>query len=230
METETSETFQHCTVEEGRVVDMSGIVNKDFYWDANYRIAWVLKETNSGDPDFEICKWLDTYLPIDKKVPRRIALASYGILNDEEDCYGLNPNNYDVKSSLRDIAWINISDESGGPSTSYSRLKYLYRKNRDRVLSILEEVEPNIIILCGICSVLWDDLTGDWFEYELRKLKFYDYDIGIGAYTQEEGDSPLFLETRHPGERSMSDRDYASQIIQAVRAWEDGCFDFAEEW
>ena len=67
---------------------MSGIVNCDYYYDAQYQIAWILKETNSEDTNFDVCYWLDSYLPVDKKVPRRIAMASYGILNDEEDAYG----------------------------------------------------------------------------------------------------------------------------------------------
>lgn len=209
---------------------MSGIVNCDYYYDAQYQIAWILKETNSEDTTFDVCYWLDSYLPVDKKVPRRIAMASYGILNDEEDAYGYNVNNYDVKSSLKEIAWINISDYPGGSSTSYTRLKRLYQENRSEFWDKLDEANPNIIILCGTCSVLWDDLTGGYYDYNLNKLEFYDDSINTRAYLQEDDCGPLIIEVKHPSEREYNDRYYASQIIKAVRAWENNEYSLVEEW
>lgn len=83
---------------------MYSIVNQKRYWNASYQICWVLKESNSRDGSFHVQRWVDTYLPVDKKVPRRIALSSYGILQGAEDAEDLDAYDDEVKASLRDIA------------------------------------------------------------------------------------------------------------------------------
>ena len=211
-------------------LNLSGIVNEELYWKVKYKIAWILKETNSEDPNFEICSWLDKYLPVDKKVPKRVALASYGILNNETNAYALNPKDYKVKSSLREIAWINISDEPGGASTSSARLNSLYKTNQQKVLSQIKQVKADIIIFGGTCSLLWNDLYENCFSHYLNKLGFFDGKVKIKAYLQENNSGPLLVETSHPAERSMMDCDYASQIIMAVRAWEKDEYKLLKEW
>ncbi len=209
---------------------MSGIVNEELYKKSKYKIAWILKETNSEDPNFEICSWLDKYLPVDKKVPRRVALSSYGILNKEPNANAFDSKEYKVKSALREIAWINISDEPGGASTSSARLNSLYKTNQQKVLSQIRNIDADIIIFGGTLYQLWNDLYKNCFELLLNKLEFSCCNITINAYLQENNSEPLILEVLHPAERKMSDHDYSSQIIMAVRAWEKGEYRLLKEW
>ena len=209
---------------------MYSIVNQKRYWNASYQICWVLKESNSGDGSFHVQRWVDTYLPVDKKVPRRIALSSYGILQGAEDAEDLDAYDDEVKASLRDIAWINIGEHPGGSSTSWSRLEMLYAQNRIRVLAEMEAAKPDIVIFGGTCSLLWNDLVGGYFSYHLQHLHFHDESLDERAYQDADDEGPLFLEMPHPGVRKWRDQEYASRIIRMVRAWERGAYDLETEW
>jgi hypothetical protein len=119
-----------------KIID--GIINKELYEKAKYKILWILKEGNvdKEDPDEErnLCDEIndiveDTGVEQHRKnaraIPtfRKVIYASYGILYPEVSWLDIpfaDEGAYDV---FKEIAYININKEPGGHVSDNDKIK-----------------------------------------------------------------------------------------------------------
>lgn len=210
-----------------------GIIDRKYYNNAHYKIAWVLKEANNkGNGPLDIRKYLHDYRPVNDLTPRRVALTCAGINDtDCDDTYELDCNSDYVRNQLLSIAWININKEGGSSTTDSKRIKEYYAQNKNTVFNQIYEADPEIIIFGGTFWLFWDDLKRRGAN--IKKLDFHYFDSDCYCYVDvNNSNSPLYIETDHPSHTRKwpRDNDYSSDIVEAVRAWEEGNYELIDSW
>ena len=143
------------------VYDIRGYLNSK-------RIMWVLKESYGSENGYKLFDdeyWnkpsenRDKILMHMKKnlTLRRLAQISYALENNLEASEArqkvLEP--YEYVNTLRTIGYVNTGKRISGSSstTSYSRLRQLYREGGELVLKQLELYKPRIIVFAGTFNV-----------------------------------------------------------------------------
>lgn len=194
-----------------------GIVNEEKYFKSNLKILWVCKEPYDKREDEtvrfslrdEINSSPQVYYTI--KVMRRIALASYCVLNNAT--YQQALADIDVSLALQSIAYINLS-KLPALTNSSGRDKYfsnVYNKCKTVLLRQITEYKPDVVIFGGTCYHFMEDLglnfkNGINLDYQQRSV-FYHND-------------KIFIDSCHPSFRSLpSEENFCKSISEAVKTW-----------
>lgn len=201
-----------------------GIVNIEEYLQSKYRILWILKESNdvrngkgggwklNVSMNEDMKDWKEKSRT-GKTTFKRIILTTYGIENNFMQMEDIpNINTLDVFTSIKQIALINVKKIPGGSSSFGKQIALAYKENRHILLKQIELYNPNIIIGGNTLQYFIKDLA---VQNELKKK------IGNRYYYPEE--KKLFIAAYHPNVRpkTISEKDYCNQIINAVKDWEE---------
>ena len=208
----------------GMNIPIDGIVDYSIYGTSGYRLCWILKEANNkGNGTLNLIQYLH-YLPINDRVPRRVALTSAYINGENPDSVKT------LGAQLLTISWININKEGGGSSSSYSKIKKAFDQNEAQLFFQIEEARPEIVIFGGTFSFFWNSLIRQGCM--MRKLEFTSETIiHPYCYLDISCQYPfLFIEAYHPAYRRVKDIDYAMYISKAVHAWETGEWKLVSQW
>jgi hypothetical protein len=181
---------------------IDGIVNAEFYNDAEIKILWILKEVNhDGSLDDwnmpEILQDLKTEHGIEKgfeKTFAPIVHLSYGILNKKT--WSEVPYHYDepnIIDTLKYIAYINVKKTSGSSSIHYSSLENAYNENKVFLFNQINKINPDIIIYGGTFYLFEND---NLIFLENKNIKH------ISAY--------------HPSQRTISHEKYYNEIYNQI--------------
>jgi hypothetical protein len=193
-----------------------GIINEEMYNQAKVKILWVCKEpydkrNDSGDFSLrdEINSDPTGYFKI--KIMRRIALASYCVLNDSNYEQALNDDN--VALALKSIAYINLNKlpaltNSSGRERYFSQV---YSKCKLVLLKQIESYKPDIIIFGNTCYHFIEDLgivlsSGKNLEYQYKSIFYHN--------------NQLLIDSCHPSFRStITEENFCKSIYEAVQIW-----------
>jgi hypothetical protein len=195
-----------------------GIINEELYKNSKARILWILREPydkTTGKGGWNSRDHIDGGPEVFYKVKtwRRVALVSYGILNDctYEETLKIN----DHFNSLRSIAYLNINKLPAG-TTSQGREKIIgniYDKCEKLLFDQIELCKPNIIILGATVAFFSEKLGLNWSTDKIIN--------GIGGCSYHLSDRIIF-EANHPGFRKTKYADeasYCNGIIKASLDW-----------
>ena len=208
---------------------IDGIIDSSFYGKESCRVCWILKEANNkGKSPLNLIEYLHR-LPVNDRVPRRVALATAGINLACNSILELDSYSDNVKLQLLTIAWININKEGGGSSASYSKIKKAFELNEDVLFSQIQEATPEVIIFGGTFSFFWDSFVKQGCV--MKKLEFTTEMLHPLCYLDTSKRYPfLFVEAYHPAYRGMKDAEYAMYISKAVHAWKAGEWKLIRQW
>lgn len=205
-------------------IELDGIVDPLNYGKSVARVCWVLKEANNkGNGPLNIIDYLKR-LPVNDRVPRRVALAvavinGTKILDSLEYC----------KSQLLTISWININKEGGGSSSNYTKIKKAFEQNEGFLYSQIQEAMPEVVVFGGTFSFFWNSLLRRGCM--MRKLEFKANMVRPRCYLDISGKyNFLFVEAYHPAYRRIKDFEYAYYVGEAVNAWKTGKWTLVSHW
>jgi hypothetical protein len=218
-----------------KIID--GIINKELYEKAKYKILWILKEGNvdKEDPDEErnLCDEIndiveDTGVEQHRKnaraIPtfRKVIYASYGILYPEVSWLDIplaDEGAYDV---FKEIAYININNEPGGSVSDNDKIRKKYTERRCDLLKQIKAINPQIIIFGGTEQFFSEVDLKDIGWYASSKDRFTanapESDYTVTCYSKSK--DKLIICPVHPAYFGVSDRDYCTSIHQAVLDWQ----------
>jgi len=194
-----------------------GIINEGKYYTSKFKILWVCKEPydKRGDESvrFSLRDELNTspcgYYTI--KIMRRIALASYCILNNAS--YSEALSDPDVSLALQSIAYINLS-KLPALTTSPGRVGYfakVYDKCKPVLLKQIEQFEPDIIIFGATCYLFMKDLGLDYKDG--KNLAYQDKSIFYH-------NGKLYIDSCHPSFIGKpGEENFCKSIYEAVQTW-----------
>lgn len=194
-----------------------GIINEEKYYKSNLKILWICKEPYDKREDetirFSLRDEINTsprgYYTI--KIMRRIALASYCILNNATYSEALADS--DVSLALQSIAYINLSKlpaltNSSGREGYFSKV---YDKCKPVLLKQIDQFEPDIVIFGATCYHFMKDLGLDFNEG--KNLEYQDRSVFYH-------DGKLFIDSCHPSFIGKpGEEKFCKSIYEAVQTW-----------
>jgi hypothetical protein len=204
-----------------------GIIDIEKYFNAKYKILWILKEPydefdDEGKP-FGGGWGLDEAIRPKQSIHeftggrptfKPMIYTSWGILNDF--CLWDDMDNVEraptMLDALKSIAYINVKKLPGYTTSHHTVIEYAYHQHKEILLKQIEYYNPDIII-------------GGSTLYN-----FYQ-DLGISRELLQSNDSvnyiikdnKIFIEAYHPAQRSgttgVSQEKYCNDIINSVKIW-----------
>lgn len=201
--------------QEGTIVT-DGLIDRDKYLNVNPRILWILKEANSDiswnyRDAFRSDDWLDKCNSLASI--RRITYASYGILKSGLRLWEEFPSSKDslCRSSLEEIAIINIKKTPGGAVANNEELKSAFKKHRELLKLQFETYNPDVIIFCNTMGFVD---TADFIGLENATRMVSPYNNHF-YYTKDK----LYINAYHPSYMKLSDKNYVMDIVSIYRDW-----------
>lgn len=142
--------------EECAVTD--GVVDKELFEKANYKILWILKEANNADyrgnitnKNWDLCNFLydisNKVYSYWKNTYGRVIKVSYGVLNNFPEYESIG-NTEEQKDVLRRIAIVNVKKQAGGKRSDPKELEKYFDRNKNQLFEQIKEINPDIVI-CG---------------------------------------------------------------------------------
>ena len=199
-----------------------GIVNIDNYLSAQYKILWILKESNDLDENNEGGGWsltkaingLNSWEDQPQRgrtTFQRIIYSTYGLLNDFilwEDMPYIS--NEEVFESIKKIAYVNIKKLPGYATSKPKEIDQAYEVNKILLKRQIDLYNPDIIIAGNTLEYFFEDLS---IPFDNKKSN------GKTAYypTKER----LYIHPYHPNVRpvTINEENYCNDIILAGKDW-----------
>lgn len=201
--------FDGCYILDG-IADIEGYVN------SKPRIAWILKEAWGDDED----GWNLSSQVIAKQTPttisstpsfKRVAYVSRGIHTDTvwDDLPWINQDE-DVASSIKKVAWLNISKIAGDTTSPDSRISSAFDVWNDILKKQLDNFNPQVIIL------------GNTFKWVERFLGIENIAPikNESAWAYVKRDNKVIIWAFHPS-KIMKDQEYIDDIVNVLRKVRD---------
>ena len=149
-----------------------GIVNEDKWKNTGVpKVSFVMKEAyDSKDSgwDRELAEWINRGDCWKRKIWRRIAQWSYGILNTtcEKICpYSVNEiSEEEYKQVLQEIAVINLKKSGGKSSSDYAEIAAYAKHDCEEIKKEFELIDADVII----CGFTLDALNKMVFKNEIK--------------------------------------------------------------
>ena len=196
--------------DKGYIID--GVADIEAYIETKPRIAWILKEAwgdNGTGWDLSSDVIAEQNSSTISSIPsfKRVAYVSGGIHTDREwdDLPWINQDE-DLASSIKKVAWLNISKIAGDTSSPDSRIATAFEVWNDILKKQLDNFDPQVIILGN---------TFKWVE------KF----LGIeniapikndSAWAYVRRDNKVIIWAFHPS-KIMKDQEYIDDIVNVLR-------------
>jgi len=214
-----------------KIID--GIINKELYEKAKYKILWILKEPNDKDSnekwtyqDYFSKKEIERKIGTEEdtlryRMMKKIIWNSYGLLHDNTLFDEIENQIEDerIYSITEEIAYINIKKTPGGGAAIYKEIKAYYEQNKDLLIEQIKAFKPNIIIFGG---------TLTFFEYEdlekanldIRKdNKFHSMNGTSRMSFYDISEDVLLIHAYHPAYWSISYKQYYEEMIDGLKEW-----------
>ena len=194
---------------------LDGIADIEWYVNSKPRIAWILKEAWGNDEE----GWNLSSQVIAKQnsstissTPsfKRVAYVSRGIHTDTEwDDLPWISEDEEVASSIKKIAWLNISKIAGNTTSPDSRIASAFEVWNDVLKKQLNAFDPQIIILGN---------TYQWVEklLEIERPKGEADLKENSAWAYLNPHNKLIIWAFHPS-KIMKDQKYIDDIINVIR-------------
>ncbi len=204
-----------------------GIIDIEKYFNAKYKVLWILKEPydefdDEGKP-FGGGWGLDEAIRPKQSIHeftggrptfKPMIYTSWGILNDfclwdDMDNVERDPTMLDA---LKSIAYINVKKLPGYTTSHRTVIEYAYQQHKEILLKQIEYYNPDIIIGGSTLYNFYQDLGIS--REQLQRNDSVNYII--------KGDK-IFIEAYHPAQRSgttgVSQEKYCNDIINSVKIW-----------
>lgn len=141
-----------------------GIVDHESWNDPKLkrRVLYVLKEVN--DPQKEQDWTIRELLEKDHVYPMWVQLAEWtqGLLGTTGDYVPDYANLTNHKDAAKEILWkiatLNLKKSPGGGSANMEIVRDYARKEHERILQEIMDIDPDIIVCCGTGEVFWDEI------------------------------------------------------------------------
>ena len=187
---------------------IDGIVSKERFCKARYKILWILKEPS----DEEGGGWsLTEFLSQPKKVmpyARKSTLqpiihVSYGILKGPVP-YAELPDSTGIIDILTEISVINVNKLPGGSRSDPSILKAAYNEFKELLYIQISCISPDVIIGGNTLSLFMQDLNVQQSEID----KSHTDTFFFKKYNR------LWIDAYHPGQTNLTQEKYYNQILE----------------
>ncbi len=203
-----------------------GIIDFCKYFNAKYRILWILKEPydkiDKNDNAHGGCWYLRDGINSKKSINDfnlemyfRMMYVSWGILNNF-CAWKEIPHSNKIIRALKSTGIINIKKIPGIKKSRPSVIMQAYREDKDILLNQIEVYAPDILIFGNTFSYFKDDLMTD----------LESVNLGEGGYlSRYYHGKQLFLPTYHPSlpelKKEENEEVYCNEIIEAVKKWKN---------
>jgi len=200
---------------------LDGYVDIEKYFNAKYRILWILKEPHDEiDDNNEPCGggWdLKEVLPTKNSVNdmgremstfQSMIYTSYGILNNFcqwRDIPSISQD--DVFNTFKSISYINVKKLPGYSKSYEPVIRRAYDDNKDILLKQFEIYEPHVIIGGSTLQHFLNDL-GLQHEDQVIRVE--------GSFPHYIKGKQVFIKAYHPAQISCSEENYCNDIINTV--------------
>lgn len=161
-----------------------GIVDEDRFTNANRRVLFVLRETNSFPESNEFRGDLRAFLrhTVKWQLWHTVGRWAYGILNDfptyhESYCHK------SIREGIGSVAIINLKKITGGSWSDLDEINQTAHRDREFIIREVDVIDPQVIVACGT----WGHLVWLFDLDDLPKQDKFSYAGGR-----------LYLSTRHP--------------------------------
>ena len=198
-----------------------GILDIDKYFNAKYKIMWILKEPyadfdENGNPegggqhirDIIVPKQTIQEFSSSQRTFRPMIYASWSILNNFILWEDLNDVNDDplMIDALRSVAYINVKKIPGHTESNRSVIDYAYQQHKDILLKQIEYYNPDIIIGGYTLYNFLEDLG-------IKRENMVHYNsLDYIVHKQK-----LFIDPYHPAQHSFKQQDYCNDIINCAK-------------
>ena len=211
-----------------RIVD--GIVDKNRYNSAKYKILWILKEGNVDPEDKDIERDIREEFAKDQHkdnacaIPtfRKIIYSTYGILFPETEWLDIPPANKGSYDVIKSIAYININKFPGDSVSSDFFIQSTYNENKNELLNQIVDINPDIIIFGGTSQYFPEEdlLSIGWEASQKNRVVISDADSNQKLTCYVPSKDRLIICAYHPAYFGISDSNYYSIIREAVNTWQ----------
>lgn len=194
---------------------LDGIADIDGYINSSPRIAWILKEAWGNDDEgwnlsSQVIAKQNSSIISSTPSFKRVAYVSRGIHTDTvwDDLPWINQDE-DVASSIKKVAWLNISKIAGDTTSPDARITAAYGIWIDILRKQLNLFDPQIIILGN---------THKWVE-KMLKIERPKGEADLkenSAWAYLNPDNKLIIWAFHPS-KIMKDEKYVDDIINVIR-------------
>lgn len=204
-----------------------GIIDIEKYFNAKYKILWILKEPydeidEAGNPaggGWSLPQAINQKKTIyefgrEKTSYKPMLYASWGILNNF--CLWNEMNNVEDDPSmlyaLNSVAYINVKKLPGRTTSNHSVIENAYQKHKEILLKQIEYYNPDIIIGGATLPFFFKDFG--FIENEMLRCNGLPYIINSNK---------IYISAYHPAQRTSStdysQEAYCDDIINAVKIW-----------
>jgi hypothetical protein len=204
-----------------------GIIDPEKYFNAKYKILWILKEPydefdNEGMPyggGWGLDEAIRPKQTINEFTSGRptfkpMIYASWGILNDF--CLWNDMDNVEndptMLDALKSVAYINVKKLPGYTTSHNTVIEHAYEQHKEILLKQIEYYNPDIIIGGSTLYNFYQD-----FGISREQLQSND---SVNFIIK---DNKIFIEAYHPAQRPgttgvLQDK-YCNDIINSVKIW-----------
>lgn len=201
-----------------------GIIDIDKYLGSKTKILWILKEPyDDVDTDGKPCGggWSIPEMIRSKNsiydfegggrpTYRPMIYSAWGVFNNfvQWELMDNVEDNPKMLDALKSIAYINIKKLPGMTSSPNSVIQDAYDKNKDILFKQISCIDPDIIIWGYTVSYFWNDIGVTLAQFQkFGSLKYF-----ISG-------NKLYIDTFHPSQRTVSQKEYCNDIINVVKSW-----------
>ena len=208
-----------------------GIINITKYVASDFRILWILKESNDLQKEdgilcnkyWDLCEKINEMPWKDQKsikagltVFRRLSYCSYYILNRHEYGGTIKQMNDAMWDAFKSTAYINVKKLPGTNSSDDIAIQSASNDNKQILMDQIKLFKPNIIIGCNTLRYFSKD-----FEFDINNKKFLSYPWlrkDQGYYPQKE---KLYIDICHPAYRfkKITDEAFLQAIMFCFNDW-----------
>jgi len=202
-----------------------GIIDINKYYNAKYKILWILKEPYDGfdddgmpsGGDWDLCDVIRKKQTIydfigGRRTFKPMIYTSWSILNDFclWDYMDNVEDNPTMLEAFKSIAYINIKKLPGYTSSSSSVIKNAYQLYKDILLKQIDYYNPDIVIGGSTLDYFFNDLGFKGEEMQKHESVYYIVK-----------DNKIFIKAYHPSQRSstteVTQEKYCDDIITTIK-------------
>lgn len=212
-----------------------GIVNPEQYVSSSPRILWLLKEPYCGGDAYEGGDWsLSDLLNNDadrmsrQKAFQPICYIGFGIWKEGYRDWDKMPwlkDCEEIRTSLRKIAFINISKLPGLKTTPSARITEAYHQHRGHILDQIKTYAPDIVFACNphvqllLPDLLIANSRGGASDFAKPEWKWFasDQSHQATAAAVQISSKQRLVWVDHPSARTNR-RNYVNDAIMAATA------------
>jgi len=208
-----------------------GIINIEKYVKSDFRILWILKESNDltrkegvlSGGGWDLCKKIDEMTWSEQKkikagqtVFRRLSFCSYYILMKEELGEKTKQMSEEMWDAFKSTAYINVKKLPGISRVKDDVIQAAYDLDKEILHDQIKAFNPNIIIGCNTLGFFSKHFKFNRQDKKSFKDLHHYFSPWKGYYPQKDR---LYIDTSHPLKPGITDEVFLKSILNCFNDW-----------